>query len=428
MAQELITMSSLELSRHQVISKIFDKKINGTEAARQLNLSVRQIKRLKVKVKKYGARGLIHGNRGKSSNRKLSNVIIKRAKYFLNKYYPDFGPTFASEKLLENHRLKISSEKVRRIMIEAELWKPRSKKKNQEHRNWRPRKECFGEMQQFDGSYHNWFENRAPKCCLLASIDDATGKITQARFDSNEGVVPVFKFWKRYVKALGKPINIYLDRYSTYKNNFRHLLDDAKILTQFQRAMQDLDINVIHAQSCQAKGRIEKLFHTLQDRLVKELRLENISTIKEANEFLEKVFIPKFNSKFSVMPSKNKDLHKSLTKIDQGNLDKIFSIQDQRQVNNDFTISYQSKWYQLNEAQPTLVCRQDKVQVAKDLTENISVSLRGKQLNFQSLPERPRKVIMKVTALTKIKTAWKPPVNHPWRRPFLFSSKKRFNN
>lgn len=421
MTQELITMSQKELSRYEVIKDLIIGKINGTEAAGKIRLSVRQTKRLKNKVKKSGARGLIHSNRGRQSNRKIDEKIIRQAKDFLRKNYSDFGPTFAAEKLEENHQIKLSAEKVRQIMTSEKLWKPKPRKKNKEHRYWRERKEHFGEMEQFDGSYHDWFEGRASEPCLLASIDDATGKITKAQFTSDEGVIPVFSFWQSYVKKHGKPLKIYLDKHSTYKINTKHLLDDPDALTQFERAMEDLDIEVIHAHSCQAKGRVERLFGTLQDRLIKELRLANISGVKEANKFLKEFFIPKFNTRFAVVPQSQVNFHKALTKREKENLDKIFSRQDTRVVNNDFTLSYESKWYQLDKSQPALVCRKDRVELEKRLDGKIFINLRGKYLNFKELPERPKKVKMKVNFLTKAEPDWKPPIDHPWRKPFVFS-------
>lgn len=281
-SKEIIAMTNKELEKYEVIKDLIDGKINGTAASLKLDISVRQIKRLKRKVKKYGAEGIIHSSRGKEGNRKIDGKIIKKAKEILKEKYPDFGPTFAKEKLEEIDKIKIGVEKVRQIMTALNLWKPRLKKKNGEHRQWRERKECFGQMEQFDGSYENWFEDRTPKCCLLAAIDDAEGKITKAAFGDSEGIVPVFNFWKGYVQNTGKPVSIYLDRCSTYKKNAKSLADDPEALTQFERVMEtDLNIKIIHAYSPQAKGRIERLFGTLQDRLIKEMRLKNICSIEE---------------------------------------------------------------------------------------------------------------------------------------------------
>ena len=426
MTQPLISMSQKELSKYEIITNLIGGLMNGTQAARQLNLTVRHIKRLKKKVKEHGPISLIHGNRGKPSNRRITPEVIARAKTCLKKHYHDFKPTFASEKLKENHQITLSSETVRTIMTDLELWKPKPRKENGEYRIWRPRKEYYGEMEQFDGSYHRWFEDRAPGCCLLAAVDDATGQITRARFAHDEGVKPVLGFWRGYLDKQGKPVSVYLDRYSTYKINAKHLFDDPEVLTQFERAMKDLDISVIHAHSPQAKGRIERLFGTLQDRLVKELRLAGISTMREANIFLGETFIPEFNRRFSVVPEKKGNLHKKLTRTEDNRLDGIFSIQENKTVNNDFTVRYDKKWYQLDKVQPTLVCRKDKVLMEERLDNTIRISLRGKYLNCIELPERPKKVIdMKVIALSTNKPEWKPPLNHPWRKNFIINPERR---
>lgn len=427
MTQDLITMTQKELSRYEVIKRLIKGEINGTEAAKQLYLSIRQVKNLKAAVKKYGIKGIIHGNRGKPSNRRMSDKKIDEMEIIVKKKYYDFGPTFASEKLEENYQIKIGKEKLRQLMTEWDLWKPKPRKKNKEYRSWRPRKEYFGEMEQFDGSYHAWFEERAPECCLLASIDDATGKPTKLRFVHWEGVIPAFIFWKDYLKTHGKPASIYLDRHSTYKQNQKSVFDDPECLTQFERAIKrDLGIPIIHAHSPQAKGRAERLFGTLQDRLVKELRLAGINNREEANGFVEEVFIPKFNKQFSVLAQKKGNLHRSLTEIEKKNLDKIFSVQNTRAVNNDFTVRFKGKWLQLDEVQPTLVLRREKVLIEERIDGSILICLRNKYLNYTELPKRPERIKMKVAALARSQSTWKPPANHPWRRPFLISPEKRY--
>jgi hypothetical protein len=271
-------------------------------------------------------------------------------------------------------------------------------------------------MQQFDGSYHPWFEDRAPECCLLASIDDATGEITGLEFAEDEGVIPVLTFWLEYVKTHGKPLKIYLDRYSTYKQNHRYLLNDPGALTQFERAMTDLDIELIHALSPQAKGRIEKLFHTLQDRLVKELRLAGISTIPQANLFLKRKFLPWFNKRFPVKALKPGNVHRKLTDMELKQLDSTFSIQSQRTVNNDFTVRFKGQWLQLSEQQPTLVLKKDVLTIEERLDGTVWIRFKGKYLNHTKLPQRPDKIKLPVIALTSSKQSWKPPLNHPWRK------------
>lgn len=422
MTQELITMNPRELSRYEIIKRLLRKEINGTEAAKQLILSKRQTRRLKTAVREYGPQGIVHGNRGRPSNKRLPEEKIEQMERIVKARYPDFGPTFAAEKLEENHQINISHEKLRQLMIGWDLWKPKQRKKNKQYRRWRPRKEQYGEMQQFDGSYHDWFEGRAPECCLLAAIDDATSRITKLRFVDWEGVKPAFIFWKDYLEEYGKPVSIYLDKHSTYKQNAKSLFDDPKAMTQFQRAMkQDLNINIIHAHSPQAKGRAERLFETLQDRLIKEMRLANISSQEEANRFCEKVFVPQYIKRFSVLPQKKGNLHRALTKTEQESLERIFSIQNTRVVNNDFTIRWAGQWFQLGRQQPITVYRKEKVLIEERINGTIFVSLRNKYLDYRVLPERPKKAKEKITALTRTKSAWKPAPDHPWRRPFVLS-------
>lgn len=425
MTQEIITMTPKELSRYEIIKRLLGKEINGTEASRQIGLSVRQIRNLKSQVKQYGTQGIVHKNRGRASNRKLPEPITQSIEAIIREKYYDFGPTFASEKLLELHQLKVNKETLRQKMTDWGLWQPHSRKRCKEYRSWRVRKEHYGEMEQFDGSYFKWFEDRAPECCLLASIDDATGKPTQLEFVDWEGVKNAFAFWKEYLENKGKPLSIYLDRHSTYKQNQKSVFDDPNCLTQFERAMRDLSIKVIHAYSPQAKGRVERLFDTLQDRLVKELRLAGIQTISQANQFANQVFLPRFQSQFSVKPAKQGNLHKPLTKYEKDNLEQICSVHSQRTVNNDFTVKFKGAWYQLAKQQPALVRPKERIRIEERINGQIFLSLRNKLLNFILLPGRPAKIKMPVIALSGAKISWKPPANHPWRRPFIFDKSQR---
>lgn len=421
MGTTFITMKDTELEAYGIINKLIDKHINGTIAAKLLCLSVRQTKRLKARVIKEGAQGILHRNRGKESNRKIKSAILEKAKGLLKEKYSDFGPTFAQEKLEEIHKIKMSVESVRTIMTGEKLWKPKVRRENGEYRTWRPRKECYGEMEQFDGSYHKWFEERGEELCLLASIDDATGKITHAVFEDNEGVHAVFRFWKAYVAKLGKPLAVYLDRYSTYKVNHKNATDNHDLLTQFQRASKELVIRLISAYSPQAKGRIERLFGTLQNRLVKELRLAGISDVETANKFLEEVFIPEFNSKFAVVPAKQDDLHRALSKNEKSMLPSIFSIRSTRKVNNDFTIQFKNQWYQLEKVQPLTVLRKDTVTVEERLDGTVHLGMRGKTLSYRVTTTRPEKEKAAVTALVP-RAPTKPSATHPWRN-FDFGKK-----
>jgi len=423
MEQKLICMTEKELSRYDVINDLIDNKINGTDASMQIGVSVRHIKRLKVKVNEYGLKGLAHKSRGRTGNRKLDPEIIKKAEKHLKEEYYDFGPTFAAEKLKENHGIEINKETTRVMMINLELWKPKPRKQPKKRHAWRARKNNYGEMQQFDGSYHNWFGDK--ESCLLLSVDDATGKITHAKFDYNEGIIAVFKFWLEYFKKNGLPISIYLDKFSTYKVNHKNAVDNKDLITQFERAMNQIGGKLITAHSPEAKGRVERMNGTLQDRLVKELKLAGITTIDKANEFLED-YIPKFNAKFAVMPNRRADLHKIPSKTTEEKLPQIFSIQSERKVNNDYTVRFKNKFYQLNETQPTAVFKKDAVIIEERLNGDVKINLKEHYLNYMELPERPKKEInIKLPALTIRKQSnWKPPIDHPWRRQFLFNRQK----
>jgi transposase len=242
MESESVTLSARELKQHGIIAKTLEGKLTNRQAAEELGITTRQVKRLKIKVKEGGAKGLAHKNRGRIPNNRFSAEYIEHAMELIKERYGDFQPTFAGEKLLENHGIKLSEETIRNAMTRAGLWQPKSRKAKAHYHAWRERKECFGDMEQFDGSYHDWFEGRlfdangqpVKEACLLAAIDDATGKLTKLKFDANEGVVPVDTFWKEYTESLGKPLKIYLDRGSTYKVNNRHLFDDPTVLNCFK--------------------------------------------------------------------------------------------------------------------------------------------------------------------------------------------------
>lgn len=405
-----------------VISSLLKKQLTNSQAARMLGISIRQIQRLKTVVRKHGAGALTHGLKGRKSNRSIDENIKKEIIEEIRKRYSDFKPGFATEKLQEQSQLKITSQTIRVWMTEEGLWKPHKQKKTGQYRSWRPRKEYFGEMQQFDGSYHFWFEKRfidsndnPIEVCLLASIDDATGKITKASFSANEGVIAVFTFWKKYIEEAGKPLSVYLDKFSTYKINHKAALDNHELITQFQRATQTLGIKLITAHSPEAKGRVERLFQTLQDRLVKELRLANVDNPIDGNRFLEEEFLIKFNNRFSVIPAKEGDIHRNLSEFDKRNLNRIFSVQSTRKINNDFTIQFKNRWYQLLEIQPTTVRAGNRALVEEWINGTIHFSLREKYLRYAVLPKRPEKVKKQPLILTTHRLNYKPPANHPWR-------------
>ena len=420
----IVSLTEKEQQKLTIINKAIAHEITNDQAAKKLQLSVRQIKRLKQQVKLIGQQAVVHKLKGEKSNHHIETAIKTKTLEIIRASYADFKPILAAEKLSELHGISITAQTARIWMTEAGIWKSRRKKKTGEYRSWRPRKDYFGEMEQFDGSYHYWFEDRFVdeagnliEVCLLASIDDAKGEITKAVFAANEGVIAVFTFCKAYVQSLGKPKHIYLDKFSTYKINHKSAVDNSELMTQFQRAMQDLGINPIPANSPQAKGRIERLFKTLQDRLIKEMRLSGINTPEEGNRFLQEDFIPKFNKKFGVVPAKTGDLHEPLSKEDEKNLNRIFSVQSTRTINNDFTIKFKNTWYQLEEVQPTTVRAKEKVLIEEWLDGTIHLSKNGHYLKYIVLPERPKKQTQNPIVLTTHKLNYIPSQNHPWRRP-----------
>lgn len=406
-----------EINRHKIAEKLIDRKISEESARKMMGLkSVRQVRRIKRRVIAEGIEGMRHKSRGQPGNRRFNKDFIEKTMLIVEEKYSDFKPTFASEKLQENHEIKINKESLRQLMIAKGLWKPKSRRQAKERHVWRPRRESYGEMQQFDGSYHKWLEDRGEESCLLLAVDDATGRITKAKLDKNEGVVAVFKFWLEYFEQHGLPCSIYLDKFSTYKINHPSAVDNKDLKTQFERAMNQVGVKTITAHSPEAKGRVEKMNGTLQDRLVKEFRLAGIASIEDANEFL-KTYIPKFNKQFAVVPKQQDNLHKTIDETLKPRLTQIFSIQSQRKVNNDYTIMFKNQFYQLNEKQPTIVFKKDVVLIEERLTGDVKISLKEHFLGYQILPERPKKIKdIPLVALTNRPAHYIPPANHPWRR------------
>lgn len=412
-----LRMTTQDLERRDTVQRLLRGGLTIATAASQLRLSNRHLKRLKAKARKGGLLALLHGNRGKPSPNRLPDLERKKIVTLVSEKYLDFTPTFAAEKLSEMHGITHDPKTIQAVLIEAKVWTKPVKRKKEQYRSWRERRPAKGDLVQFDGSYEHWFEERGSESCLLAAIDDATGELTHAIFDYNEGVAPVCGFWESYLTKNGKPLAIYLDKFSTYRMNLPTAKENADTLTQFQRAMQELRIEVIHANSPQAKGRVERLFQTLQDRLIKELRLNNISDIATANTFLTKKFIPAFNAKFAVEPRIKSNHHRPLIQHESNNLSAVLCRQEERTVRSDFTISHATRWYQLTAEQPVNVCKKDTIIVEERQNGPIQMRLRGKYLNYRALPTRPAKVLKPHAWVLPAneRTAIKPPANHPWR-------------
>jgi len=350
MTNKYFKMTEKELNIKSALDRLIKKEITNKEAWKLLEKNIRQIFRIKSNYIKNWINWIIHKLRWRKSNNyiDLGSGKNKEIIEIIKEKYLDFWPTLAKEKLEENHNIKIKISTLRNIMIKEWIWKIKKRKKVKKAFEFRERKESYWEMIQYDWSYHKWFEwrNNTEFQCLLVWIDDSTGKVS-LRFETNEWTICTFNFWKNYLIKNWKPKTIYLDKFSTYKVNYPEAEDNKDLITQFQRVCNKLWIRLIFANTPQAKGRVERMNQTLQDRLVKELRLVNISNIEDANKFIEEKFIEKFNKKFEVIPSSNSNLHTPLRKDEIDNLDSIFSIQSERKIKNDFTINFKTKIYQL---------------------------------------------------------------------------------
>ena len=408
-------LTDSEQERHEIIRSCIDGDITNKDASVRLGLKVRQVQRIKRAVEKEKEKGVVHKSKGKvPPNLTLDTVAQKVTTFFEQKKHTDFGPTFAQEKLAKLGTV-MNTETLRLMMIKKDLWKPHPRRGPQIVREWRERKESFGELVQFDGSYHDWLETGGEEC-LLAAIDDATGKIVKAVFEDNEGVHSVFRFWISYLEAYGRPVAIYLDKFSTYKVNHKNAVDNEKLMTQFQRAMAELDIQVINANSPQAKGRVERLFGTLQNRMIKELRLADVKTIDEANNFVCKEYIPDHNRRFGVVPRNANDAHRPLSDEFKARLPSIFSVQSKRKVHNDYTIQFKNQWFQLKDTQDVTLYKKDEVTIEERLDDSIHIRFKDTYLKYYVLPGRPKKIHIPLVAITSQKPTWKPPKDHPWRK------------
>lgn len=419
---KIIALTEQDRERYEIIHSCIDGDLTNAEAGARLRLTIRHVRRLKRAVETLGEAGVVHGSRGKESPKATKESTKTTIMKFLKeKKHCDFGPTFAQEQLAKQDIL-IGVETLRILMITQGLWKPRRRRGPSIHRAWRERMGLRGALVQFDGSYHDWFET-GKEACLLAAVDDATSTIMHAVFEENEGVHAVFRFWWTYVETHGLPVTIYLDKFSTYKINHQSAVDNPELMTQFERAMKELGVRVICANSPEAKGRIERLFGTLQDRLVKEMRLRDIKDRDAANRFLSEEYLPDHNARFAVVARQKGDAHRILTEEMHARFPAVFSRQEQRTVHNDFTIQFKNRWLQLAATQETTVYKGDVVLVEERLDYTIHVRLKEIYLAYTELPTRPKQVPMVVTALTREKPQWKPPLGHPWRNAAVIKRK-----
>ena len=334
----LIMMSERDLHRIEVLTEVLSGRRTVVSAATVLAISVRQTFRLLARYQEHGGGALIHKARGRTSNRQINTGIREYAVELVRSNYADFGPTLANEMLLEKHSIKVGRETLRRWMIADGVWLSRKQRRN--FHQPRLRRECYGELVQIDGSEHRWFERRGDPCTLLVFIDDSTSKLMQLRFVASESTSSYFEALRSYLESHGCPVAFYSDKHTVFRVN----KPDAKggqRMTQFGRALAELNIEIICANSSQAKGRVERANRTLQDRLVKELRLGNICDMDAGNIFLPG-FVARFNDRFSVRFPIPSNLHRPLN-IPASRLDDILCHREQRHVGDQLTLSYAHK-------------------------------------------------------------------------------------
>ena len=409
--EETIEMSPKEITRVEVMQRLKDKRLRQKEAAQLLGLSVRQVKRLWKNYRKQAARGLVSKKRGQVSNNHLDAGVVQAVLDLLKSKYPDFGPTLAHEKIVEVHRIEISRESVRKIMLEEGLWKARRKKKEAVHQ-MRERRACYGELVQIDGSDHAWFEERGERCTLLVFIDDATGRLVQLLFVPDETFFAYGEAARGYFEREGKPLAFYSDRHGIFRVNNPQPLGTTSGLTQFGRAMQELEIEIICASTPQAKGRVERVNQTLQDRLVKELRLRGISSMEAANAYLEE-FREDFNRRFAVAPRSSHNAHRPLRPAD--NLDFIFTKQKTGVLSKNLTLQYQKTIYQIQTNRPSYALHNAPITICENAKGEVTLLYKNQPLLYTTHKQLARQSEVVETKHLNRAVPQPPAANHPWR-------------
>ncbi len=410
---KLLTMSKKEVTRLEVIQRTEAKRLKQKEAAEMLRVSERHIRRLLRAYRQSGTEGLVSKRRGKPSNNQLNEGVKQQAIDLIYSRYPDFGPTLAHEKMTEKHGLELSRETVRQLMIIEGLWKPKKAKKLVVHQ-MRQRRACLGELVQIDGSPHRWFEERGEACNLLVYIDDATGRLMELYFTPGETTFSYFAATERYLTRYGRPVAFYSDKNSIFKVNIKHALTGTG-MTQFGRAMKELDIEIICANTPQAKGRVERAIQVLQDRLVKEMRLRDISIIETANAYVAE-FMADYNARFAVHPRSSHDAHRSLGPKED--LEQVFTLQKHRTLSKNLTLQYKNVIYQIQTSRPSYAMRNAPVTVCEDDQGTIGILYKGQSLEYSIYQKQQRQaeVVSSKAIDEKLKKPYKPSKDHPWRR------------
>jgi transposase len=413
-------MSQRELTRLEVIQRVRRKTLKQRQAAELLSISVRQVKRLCKTYQASGAAGLISKRRGQPSNNRLPEKTINKARQLLRTRYPDFGPTLATEKLALDG-LSLSVETVRQLLIGEGLWKAKSVRRPVIHQ-LRERRPRLGELVQIDGSPHDWFEGRAPKCTLLVFVDDATSRLMYLQFVTAETTFNYFAGVRSYVTAFGKPLAFYSDKFGVFRVNIPNALSGTG-LTQFGRALKELDIELICAHSPQAKGRVERANQTLQDRLTKELRLRGIDTVAAANVYLPE-FIADYNQRFAVAPRSAEAAHRPLAKGED--LERVLTLCERRTLSKNLTLSYNNVIYQIKTKRAAYTMRGAHVEVRENSRGEITIEYKQRALEYTIYGEQEQQqakvVEAKLLQPAAARAAARPkqkrgpvPMSHPWR-------------
>ena len=422
---EVMVMTGEESRRLYVIQQVIERKIRQGQAAELLGRSVRQIRRLVRRIRQEGPRGIGHRLRGRRSNRRHADALQQRVLALYRVHYADFGPTLAREKLAERHRLPVGRETLRRWLLAAGLW--HGQRQAARHHQWRERKACCGEMVQMDGSHHAWLEGRGPRLVLMGYIDDATSHVF-ARFYDYEGTLPAFDSFARYARRYGLPQSVYVDRHTTYRSPGKRTVADElagrpRPQSQFERALTELGVQVIPAYSPQAKGRIERLFGTFQDRLVKELRLAGVRTREAANRVLE-TYLPRYNRRFSQPARSAVNLHRPCPPAHR--LRRILTIRQPHVLRNDNTVQHEATTYLLDER---WTGRRPKTIDAEVRLDGKLYLLTGDQvLRYRQLPARPVVAPRPSRPPSRRRARITPAAEHPWRQFEYVQRLKAFKN
>ena len=377
-----LTLSMKELDRLQVLTRIAERRLTRRRAAGLLQIGERQVRRLYRAFVQDGAAGLVSRRRGRPSARRLPAATQERALALIRERYADFGPTFAHQKLTEEHALVLSVETLRGWMSAAGLWVPRAQRARRSYPP-RERRACLGELVQLDGSEHAWFEDRGPRCTLLVYVDDATSRLMELCFADTESTFDYFHATRRYLERHGKPMAFYSDRLSVFHVQARDRAQGGPGLSQFGRALRDLNIDSLCANSPQAKGRVERANGTLQDRLVKELRLRGLSTPAAAEPFLP-VFMADYNRRFATPARVAYDAHRPL--LPSEDLTEIFTFQELRRITAQLTVNYKRGLYVLEDSVANRRLRRTTALVSEAADGTVTIRGNGRVLAYRLHP------------------------------------------